>query len=530
LALLRLRKILLALLAGLLPALSSAREQRFAFALPEVEGRISLGVFDSEGKLVRTLCVGAPESDFFVGLNGLITTWDGRDDYGEPLTAGKYQARGYLVGDALKAEGIAYHFNDWINDEKSPRITRIEDFRRQPGGFVALAEVLDSNRPLVFRFDQLRGFLWTNSLNAAVAATRFQARGPVLPGQGSDEGFPLAEFAGAASLSSPVTTRMLAATDHYAAVLFAGSMHLLRMDDGTTIKTRPENIAHAAYMEASDDTLFVGASESMARITLPALGPVSHEKTPVAFNALAVNGERKLGASSSGNEVWESTDAQWKKLPLVAAVSSLSFGLEGTFWVTATDAENGKPFTGQFDKEGEFLRAYRDEFSPVKVCASTAIEEIAVLETNGSAQRLRVLSLVKDNPDAPGDWAIAFEKTIQDCRRFGIVDGRLAADAGATVQVDQVNIALATGGLTPSSHSLAVRVAFDHAGLWLETRSGLRLAFLASQPNVRRVALLLGPGKEFLTVYAGDDAVVAEYGVRGLGDIVEIDAGEVELP
>jgi hypothetical protein len=93
-----------------------------------------------------------------------------------------------------------------------------------------------------------------------------------------------------------------------------------------------------------------------------------------------------------------------------------------------------------------------------------------------------------------------------------------------------VNIALATGGLTPSSHSLAVRVAFDHAGLWLETRSGLRLAFLASQPNVRRVALLLGRGKEFLTVYAGDDAVVAEYGVRGLGDIVEIDAGEVELP
>ena len=518
------RKILLALLAGLLPALSSEREQRFAFALPEVEGRISLGVFDSEGKLVRTLCVGALETDFFVGLNGLIATWDGKDDDGEPATAGKYQVRGYLVGDALKAEGVAYHFNDWVDDEKSPRITRIEDFRRQPGGFVVLAEVLDGKRPLVFRFDQLRGFLWVNSLNAAVPAARFPAREPLLPGQGSDAGFPLAEFAGA------VTRRMLAATDHYAAVLFAGSMHLLRMDDGTTIKAQPESLAHPACMDASDDTLFVGASESMARITLPGLDSVSEEKTPAAFNALAVNGERKLGASSSGSEVWESTDEQWKKLPLVAAVSSLSFGLEGTFWVTAADAENGKPFTGQFDKEGEFLRAYRDEFSPVKVCASTTLEEIAVLETSGSSQRLRVLSLVKDNPDAPGDWAIAFEKTIQDCRRFGIVDGRLAADAGATPQIDQVNIALATGGLTPSSHSLAVRVAFDRAGLWLETRSGLRLAFLASQPNVRRVALLLGPGKKFLTVYAGDDAVVAEYGVRGLGNIVEIDAGEVELP
>ena len=519
------RKILLALLTGLLPALSSEKEQRFAFALPEMEGRISLGVFDSTGKLVRTLCVSAAETDFLVGLNGLITTWDGKDDDGKPLAAGKYQVRGYLVGDALKAEGVAYHFNDWIDDEKSPRIMRIEDFRKLSGGFVVLAEVLDSNQPVAFRFDQLRGFLWTNSLNVADRVSE-----ALLPGQSSGTRSSLAGFAGSANLSSSVTSRMLAATAHYAAVLFAGSIHLLRLDDGTTVKTQPESFAHTAFMDASDEVLFLGASESIARITLPGLDPVSEEKTPVAFDALAVNGERKLGASSSGSEVWESTDAQWRKLPLVAAVSSLSFGLEGTFWVTATDAENGRPFTGQFDKEGEFLRAYRDEFSPVKVRASTAIEEIAVLETSGSAQRLRVLSLVRNNPSAPGDWAIAFEKTIQNCRRFGIVDGKLAADAGATPQTDQVNITLATGGLTPSTQTLAVRVAFDHAGLWLQARSGLRLALLANQPNVRRVALLLEPGKKFLTVYAGDDAVVAEYGVRGLGDIVEIDAGEVELP
>ncbi len=518
------RKILLALLAGLLPAFSSEKEQRFAFALPETEGRISFGVFDSAGKLVRTLCVGAAETDFSVGLNGLIMTWDGKDDDGKPLTAGKYQVRGYLVGDSLKAEGVAYHFNDWIADEKSPRITRIEDFRKLPGGFVVLAEVLDSNQSVAFRFDQLRGFLWTNSLNAFSPANE-----PLLPGQGSGARFPLAEFA-SARLSSSVTSRMLAASDHYAAVLLAGSIHLLRMDDGTTVKTQPESLARAAFMNASDDVLLLGAAENIARITLPGLDRVSEEKTPVAFGALAIKGERILGASSSGSEVWELTDAQWRKLPLVATVSSLSFGMEGTFWVTATDAENGRPFTGQFDKEGEFLRAYRDEFSPVKVCASTAIEEIAVLETSGSAQRLRVLSLVKDNPDAPGDWAIAFEKTIQDCRKFGIVDGRLVADAGATSQTDHVIITLATGGLTPSAPTLAVRVAFDHAGLWLQTRSGLRLAFLANQPNVRRVALLLGSGKGLLTVYAGDDAVVAEYGIRGLGNIVEIDAGEVELP
>jgi hypothetical protein len=525
LALLRLRRILLALLAGLLPALSSEKEQRFAFALPEVQGRISLGVFDSAEKLVRTLCVGAAETDFSVGLNGLITTWDGKDDDGKPLPAGKYHVRGYLVGNALKAEGVAYHFNDWIYDEKSPRITQIEDFRRLPGGFVVLAEVLGSKQSVAFRFDQLRGILWTNLLNAAAPASE-----PLLPGQGSRAGLPLVEFAGAPRLSSSVTDRMLAATDQYAAVLLSGGLHLVRMDDGTTVKTQPDGFVHASCMDASDDVLILAASEGIAKMTLPALAPVSEEKTPVAFDALAVDGERMLAASSSGSEVWESKDAQWRKLPLVAAVSSLSFGLEGTFWVTATDAENGSPFTGQFDTEGELLRAYRDEFSPVKVRASTGIEEIAVLETSGSAQRLRVLSLDQSDPDAPGDWAIAFEKTIRDCRRFGIVDGKLAPDAGAAPQTDQVNITLATGGLTPSAPTLAVRVTFDQTGLWLQARSGLRLAFLANQPNVRRVALLLAPGKKFLTVYAGDGAVVAEYGVRGLGNIVEIDAGEVELP
>ena len=508
------RKILLALLAGLLPALSSEREQQFTFALPELEGRISLGVFDPDGKLVRTLCVGAAETDFLVGLNGLIAAWDGRDDAGKPLASGKYHIRGYLVGDALKAEGVAYHFNDWVNDEQSPRVTRIEDFRRQPGGFIVLAAVSDDNGPLVFGFDQLKGFLWKSFLNPSGSAVNGKA---------------FAEETGAPDGSSS-PKRLLAATSDYAAVLLGGDIHVLKSDDGTVVKTRAGLVAQAAYLEASGGTLLMGESDEITGIALPELDPTGQEKTPAAFDALAVDGERKLGASRSGGEVWEWADAQWKKLPLVAAVTSLSFGLEGTFWVTATDPEDGKPFTGQFDKQGEFLRAYRDEFSPVKVRASNAVEEIAVLETSGPAQRLRVLSLHEADPESPGDWAIAFEKTIQDCRRFGIVDGRLAADAGTGPQTDQVDILLATGGLTPTSQTLTVRVTFDHAGLWLETQSGLRLAFLASQPNVRRVALLLGPEKEFLSVYAGDDAVVAEYGVRGLGNIVEIDAGEVELP
>ena len=520
------RRILLAaLLAGLLPAFSSEREQRVAFALPEAEGRISLGVFDSTGKLRRTLYASAVETDFVIGLNGLIATWDGKDDFGQPLPAGQYRVRGYLVTDDLKAEGVAYHFNDWVDDEKAPRITRIDDFRKQPGGFVVLAQALPGKHPLVFRFDQLRGFLWTSSLAGGVPpGAVFDEAGPT-----REPRYHLAQSSETEALSS-TEHRLLATTEHYAAVLLRGSLHLLDINAGTIIGAQPEKFSHPECFAASDEALFVGTQARLTKIALPNLEAGGESDTPVAFDALAVHGEQMLGASSSYWQVWGATENKWEKLPLTVAASSVSFGFGETFWVTATDEKDGKPFTGQFNRQGEFLRSYRDEFAPIQVCASSAVEEIAVLERSGTAQRLRVLSLGGQSTNSPGEWVVDFEKTIEDCERFGIVNGKLVPDAGSVLQVDHVDISLSAGGLSASAQKIAVRVASDHAGLWLETKSGLRLAFLASQPNVRRVVIEFRPEKKMLTVYAGDGAVVAEYAVKGLGNIVEIDAGDVELP
>jgi hypothetical protein len=322
---------------------------------------------------------------------------------------------------------------------------------------------------------------------------------------------------------------MLVTTDHYAAVLLTGSLYLLNLGDGTTIATQLERFPSTLCIDASGDALFVATPEGVSRWPLPALDPATEIKTPITFDVLAVNGEDMLGAKASFWQVWELIATNWEKLPLTLASTSLSFGYDGTLWMTAVDEKDGQPFTGQFDRQGEFLRSYRDEFSPVRVCASTAIEEIAVLERSETAQRLRVLSLGEKRSDAPAEWIVGFEKTIQDCRRFGIVDGKLVPNAGDVPQTDHAEVSLSTGGLTTSPRKLAVRVISDRKGLWLETQSGLRLAFLANQSSVRRIAVLFGPGKESLTVYAGDGAVVAEYVVRGLEKMVEIDAGEVEL-
>ena len=70
-----------------------------------MEGTISLGVFDSTGKLVRVLHREAKIDNFKIDENSLNTTWDGKNDAGEDLPPGRYRARGYMVA-KLKVEDL----------------------------------------------------------------------------------------------------------------------------------------------------------------------------------------------------------------------------------------------------------------------------------------------------------------------------------------------------------------------------------------------------------------------------------------
>jgi hypothetical protein len=87
------------------PSALPARSVRVSFVPPPMEGTISLGIYDTTGKLVRVLHQEAQLNDFTIGADALVTQWNGKNDAGEDLPAGKYRARGYLVG-ALKVEDV----------------------------------------------------------------------------------------------------------------------------------------------------------------------------------------------------------------------------------------------------------------------------------------------------------------------------------------------------------------------------------------------------------------------------------------
>src|ERR1700741_3168663 len=56
-----------------------ARNVRISFVPPPLEGTISLGIYDANGKLVRVLFREADINEFTIGHDALSTTWDGKD-------------------------------------------------------------------------------------------------------------------------------------------------------------------------------------------------------------------------------------------------------------------------------------------------------------------------------------------------------------------------------------------------------------------------------------------------------------------
>lgn len=143
---------------------------RITFLPPPMEGTLSLGIYDRKGKLVRVLAREAAEKDFTIGLNGLITQWDGKDDSGKAAPAGTYEARGYSVG-AVEVEGVALHGNDWITDDDAPRPARITDLRAKAADEVEVAlETLDGTAqtvPIRFGTELATGTVSTDTVKIA---------------------------------------------------------------------------------------------------------------------------------------------------------------------------------------------------------------------------------------------------------------------------------------------------------------------------------------------------------------------------
>jgi hypothetical protein len=408
------------------PAASSTRTVRLSFVPPPLEGTFSLGIYDQDNKLVRILHREADLSEFAIGHDALNTSWDGKNDAGELLPAGKYRARGCVVGD-LKIEGVGYFFNDWVTDENSPRIRRIENFA------CASAEQL---------------------------------------------------------------------------------MLLVTLNDG-----KQKAIA----------------CDSSGRIIRS-----NNDAASDSFDDLVSPKRLKVRAASGKLSLWINDKEQTVAWSNLVAPESAAFGKDENVWVVdRVEAGSADTELKEFSKGGEFLRRLAVEPGqprPTIVRASTTEDKVFLLEQNQAVQQLRGLALLATKKEGTAgeqqvsDWKIFLEKRIVAHHDFSLVNGRpeVSSTNGKSAP-EKVAIKLRANDLISDKHPRIEIVAdFDEDGSYLKTSDGLPLRTISETARLNRV-LFAADGDKAINVFQDDGAVVEQFRVSDLDQMMEFDCGDFEL-
>lgn len=474
-----------------LPALQAAPKdnQEIAFAVPG-QGLITLGVFNKAGKLVRTLHVMDDEEAFRIGLNGYITQWDGRDDAGQKVPAGRYFLRGYLIGE-VSLEGEAFHFNDWVSSAESLMPRRIEDFAMLPGGDLVLTGRTAADQGFCARYSSEKGFLWSREI----------------------------EHSGASGI-------LLAVTSSAAVTRSSQGWLAFSLDDGSDIPLAGFPTDSRPTALAADNEC-VSFSEGDVIKTVALDGVTSQERAPAFFENLAA--AENAVAGSAGGAVWLSTSgAPFVKVPIPASAASLSFGEGKTLWFAGASMDpDASPVVAQANFEGGILRALvpkPGDPRPVLVRASRTSDVFSVLEESPGLQRLRVLSR-----NSEGGWSIEWECSIQDAPAFGFVDGQASANAVVVSPPTSLRFRLDENPLTGKHDEVTLQAAFGPEGVQIMTVDGLPLITVSHSPSIQRVVIQRGPSPDSLRLLQGNAAVVEEYLIKGLRHITPLIAGEVEI-
>ena len=212
-----------------------------------------------------------------------------------------------------------------------------------------------------------------------------------------------------------------------------------------------------------------------------------------------------------------------------AAVTDLKAATRGrgdTVWII--DGREVK----QFAFSGEFLRRLEipaDAPAPIAIAASQTSDTIFLLEQAAGLQQVRALTLAKPADDAGvSDWAILFEKKIVAHDAFTIAEGK-PVTSGGQASLEKLAVALVAN---PLQHDTASRVELavgsDAQGSFLRTIDGLPLQTISEARHLKRIAL--SPhGKKAVDVFQDDGAVVEQFRVSGLDQMMAFDCGEIEL-
>ena len=220
-------------------------------------------------------------------------------------------------------------------------------------------------------------------------------------------------------------------------------------------------------------------------------------------------------------------------LPGIAEPVDCDSGKDGTLWVI--DRTGPQTEVKQFSGKKELLRRLAiapDDPQPRKIAASRKADRIFLLEQSEAMQRLRGLTLVATKDDAGqavSDWKVEFEKKIVPHADFGVENGTPVARRGVGGGVEKIKIRLQKNplqdGKKPEVELIGVS---DEQGSVLKTGDGLPLQTISETPGLRRV-VIAPSGEKSLDLFQDDGAVVEQFRVANLDQMMSFDCGEFEL-
>jgi hypothetical protein len=210
-------------------------------------------------------------------------------------------------------------------------------------------------------------------------------------------------------------------------------------------------------------------------------------------------------------------------------------GRDGTHWVIDRSGSNTAELK-QFSSTGEFLRRLPispGDPQPLAVAASTTQDKICLLEENGALQRVRCLSLAETKKEGGeqtvSDWKVDFEKTIVAHKNFSLVEGKPVASGGNTEAPDKIKVKLQANPLLADDRvAIELSVGLDADGSFLKTADGLPLCTISETQELVR-GLLSAHGANAIDVFQDDGAVVEQFRVSGVDQMMSFDCGGFEL-
>jgi hypothetical protein len=212
-------------------------------------------------------------------------------------------------------------------------------------------------------------------------------------------------------------------------------------------------------------------------------------------------------------------------------------GRNGSRWVIDR-AEKGSMTieVKQFSSNGDFLRRLPispNEPQPRAIAASTKADKIYLLEEDRVRQRVRALSLASTKSEgaeqAVSEWKVDFEKSIAIHKLFAVVDGKPVALPAEEAVLERVKLKLTANPLLNDDRvTVEIMVGFDADGSFLKTPDGLPLCTISETQELRRALLWLHDASA-IDVFQDDGAVVEQFRITGVDQMMSFDCGGFEL-